>query len=216
MPESYGVGAATDGLLLLLAAALCWHLYRRFRWRQASRPWEQSSGWPVVARELLVPQEHVVWHWLRETFPGHHVMLKVPLARYTAPAPKAESRGWHKRLGGVYCSFTVCGADGTVIGCVDRVGDAEFDRTHCYLKESILQKCGIPYAMVEDGHLPEPEALRALFIGQVELTEVDSVAGEQLFGRAQGLELASGSEPGGLLLSGVQAFRGATWSGGAR
>lgn len=41
-------------------------------------------------------------------FADYHVMLKIPLVRYTAPTTPAESKVWHKRLSGVYCTFTVC------------------------------------------------------------------------------------------------------------
>ncbi|MDI1340795.1 DUF2726 domain-containing protein [Polaromonas sp.] len=163
------------GLLLLVAVAgACALLYRGHLRRDALRSMSAPSQWPITARELVAPDEHEVWPWLRGVFADYHVMLKIPLARYTAPTTPAESKVWHKRLSGVYCTFTVCGADGTVIGCVDVVGAGDSDRAHWYVKESVLGKCGIPYVMVSCGKLPTGESLRAAFIGQIELSGTDT------------------------------------------
>ena len=83
------------------------------------------SQWPITARELVGLDEHEVWQWLRAVFADDHVMLKIPLVRYTAPTTPAASKVWHKRLSGIYCRFTVCGVDGTVSGYVDVVGERQ-------------------------------------------------------------------------------------------
>jgi hypothetical protein len=106
-------------------------------------------------------------------FADYAVMLKIPLLRYIALTTPADSAVWHKRLSGVYCTFTVCNAEGTVIGCVDYVEPGDSDHAHCYLKESILGKCGIAYVMAGPGHLPAAEKLRRVFIGEIELSGPD-------------------------------------------
>lgn len=161
-------------LLLGVAACAGMLLYRSHLRRQAFRSMSAPSQWPITARELVGPDEHDVWQWLCGVFADYHIMLKVPLVRYTAPNTPAEGKVWHKRLSGVYCTFAVCGADGTVIGCVDVVGAGDGDRAHWYVKETVLGKCGIPYVMVSCGKLPAGESLRAAFIGQIELSGADT------------------------------------------
>jgi hypothetical protein len=165
-----GLGA----LLLLSAVGASILLYRMHLRRVALRSMSAPSQWPITARELVAPDEHEVWQWLCGVFADYHIMLKIPLVRYTAPTTPAEGKVWHKRLSGVYCTFTVCGADGTVIGCVDVVGAGDGDRAHWYVKETVLGKCGIPYVMVSCGKLPAGESLRTAFIGQIELSGADT------------------------------------------
>ncbi len=130
------------------------------------------SHWPIMARELVTPDEHALWRWLCEVFEDYAVMVKLPLLRYIALTSPSDSALWHKRLNAVYCTFTVCSADGAVVGCVDLIGAAE-DRAHGYLKESILGKCGIPYVMAGPGQWPAADSLRAEFIGEIELSGPD-------------------------------------------
>ena len=170
LTEPQGVGA----LLLVFAAGAGVLLYRSHRRREAFRSMSAPSQWPITARELVAPDEHEVWQWLCGVFADYHVMLKIPLVRYTAPTTPAEGKVWHKRLSGVYSTFTVCGADGTVIGCVDIVGAGDGDRAHWYVKETVLGKCGIPYVMVSCGKLPAGESLRRAFIGRIELSGADT------------------------------------------
>lgn len=161
-------------LLMVSAVGACILLYRSHLRRAALRSMSAPSQWPITARELVGPAEHEVWQWLCEVFADYHVMLKIPLVRYTAPTTPAEGKVWHKRLSGVYCTFTVCGADGTVIGCVDVVGAGDGDRAHWYVKETVLGKCGIPYVMVSCDKLPAGESLRSAFIGQIDLSGTDT------------------------------------------
>ncbi len=184
------VGAAAVLLLGMVAAGV---LIRRWRLRQtALRSLRAPSQWPIMARELVTPDEQVLWQWLSRELAEYPVMIKLPLLRYIALTTPADSAAWHKRLSGVYCTFTVCSADGTVIGCVDFVG-ADEDRAHCYLKESILGKCGIPYVMAGPGRWPAADSLRSAFIGEIELSGPDPTgpgSPESLAGDA-GLELTA-------------------------
>lgn len=184
-------------LLVVSAAGVSLLLRRKHLRRDALRSMSAPSQWPITARELVAPEEHEVWQWLCGVFADYHVMLKIPLVRYTAPTAPAESKVWHKRLSGVYCTFTVCGAEGTVIGCVDVVGAGDGDRAHWYVKETVLGKCGIPYVMVSCGKLPAGESLRTAFIGQIELSGMDT---------SDPLALESGVGSGALALTAVDSL----------
>jgi hypothetical protein len=166
-------GPWAAGAALMLSASVAGMLVYRWHRRQAAlRSMSAPSQWPILARELVTPEEYALWQWLCEVFADYPVMIKLPLLRFVALSTAADSAVWHKRLGGVYCTFTVCSAGGTVIGCLDYVGEDD-DRAHCYLKESILGKCGIAYVMASPGRLPTAESLRAAFIGEIELSGPD-------------------------------------------
>lgn len=179
------VGAGAVVVLGMVAAGV---LIRRWRLRQtALRNLRAPSQWPIMTRELVTPDEQVLWQWLCREFAGYPVMIKLPLLRYIALTTPADSAVWHKRLSSVYCTFTVCSSDGTVIGCVDFVG-ADEDRAHCYLKESILGQCGIPYVMAGPGRWPAADSLRTAFIGEIELS------GPELTGPGAPESLAASAE----------------------
>ncbi|MES2382914.1 MAG: hypothetical protein V4593_00085 [Pseudomonadota bacterium] len=181
-------GPVGAGAVVVLGMAAAGVLIRRWRLRQtALRSLRAPSQWPIMTRELVTPDEQVLWQWLCGEFAGYPVMIKLPLLRYIALTTPADSAVWHKRLSGVYCTFTVCSTDGTVIGCVDFVG-ADEDRAHCYLKESILGKCGIPYVMAGPGRWPAADSLRTAFIGEIELS------GPELTGLGAPESLAASAE----------------------
>lgn len=70
-------------------------------------------------------------------------------------------------LKGVYCSFTVCATDGTVIGCIDVPGENGLKASSRNLKKKLFDECGIAYAVLSATELPPLEALRAAFLGDL-------------------------------------------------
>ena len=110
-------------------------------------------------------QERKVWRWLVRVFFDHHVMIKVPVTRFTLPRAKENSEHWYQLLSGVYCTFTVCGADGQVVGCVDVPGAKGISRSNMQLKLTLLSQCGIAYCVVKPDSLPTLEEIRSDFLG---------------------------------------------------
>jgi hypothetical protein len=110
-------------------------------------------------------QERKVWRWLVRVFFDQHVMIKVPVTRFTLPRTRENSEHWYQLLSGVYCTFTVCGADGQVVGCVDVPGANGISRGNMQLKLTLLSQCGIAYCVVKPDSLPRLEEIRADFLG---------------------------------------------------
>jgi len=121
--------------------------------------------WPLIPRPLANSRERLVWHWLRKVFPGHHVMVKLPVTRFTMPRQPGEASEWFELLSRAYCSFTLCDSKGHVIGCVDVLGPRGLSRSNRQLKQTLLAQCGIAYWVISPDSLPEPSALRADFLG---------------------------------------------------
>jgi hypothetical protein len=123
------------------------------------------ARWPFARRRIAGAAERELWHWLCQVFPEHHVIIKVPLARFLVPSDPQEAREWVRILPGVYCTFAVCTEDGYVIGCVDLIGAAGLPHGNRLIKQTLLAQCGIGYRTVGQGQEIVSDALRADFLG---------------------------------------------------
>ena len=121
--------------------------------------------WPLEPRAMANSEERKVWRWLLRVFSDHHVMIKVPVTRFTLPRAKENSAHWYDLLSGVYCTFTVCRADGQVVGCLDVPGVSGLSRGNMQLKLSLLSQCGIAYWVAKPDSLPTLEEIREEFLG---------------------------------------------------
>jgi hypothetical protein len=159
-------GAATGFTIAgCVLGALAWDAWLR---RRERRKRQLPNRWPLDSRRLVTQEEHEVWLWLKGAFYDHQVMVKTPLARFTTPRHKQDRKPSFQMLNGVYCTFTVATANGTVVGCLDVPGKAGLLRSHRDMKESILTGCGIAYAVVRGNNLPALEVMRAAFLGELE------------------------------------------------
>ena len=122
--------------------------------------------WPLGTRPLVNSEEARAWNWLVRAFYDHHVMIKLPVTRFTLPLDKAQSMHWHRLLGGVYCTFTICKADGRVVGCLDVPGQAGLRGSTQALKHALLTQCGLPYWILRADALPTVAEIRAEFLGE--------------------------------------------------
>ena len=155
----------------LLVGAAAYALWLRAK---ASSSMRMPDNWPLTSRVLITNEEHEVLKWLRNTFHDHLVMVKLPVLRYTMPVSKGKNGGgarWQELLGGVYCTFTVCTSNGNVVGCVDVPGKRGFSKTNRELKESLLSDCRIAYTVVRSIKLPKASAMRAAFLGEMEVED---------------------------------------------
>ena len=121
--------------------------------------------WPLDPRRMASSAECVVWHWLNRVFFDHHIMIKIPVTRFTLPSGKENGAHWYQLLSGVYCTFTVCASDGHVVGCVDVLGPNGISRSNRQLKVTLLSQCGIAYCVVKPNRLPALAEIRTEFLG---------------------------------------------------
>lgn len=154
--------------VLLAAGAWGHHVWTA---RAAKRRRRIPRHWPLASRALVNSEETLVWHWLARTFYDHHVMVKLPVTRFTLPRDPAQGKTWYHLLGSVYCTFTICKADGRVIGCVDVPGRSGIPRTVRQIKYSLLTQCGLPYWVLRSDNLPTVAEIRTEFLGESPLTQ---------------------------------------------
>lgn len=148
--------------LLVLGAGLH-HVWAKRR-NQARR--HIPKQWPLSVRSITNSEEARVWHWLSRAFYDHHVMIKLPVTRFTMPHEQEQGTEWYNLLGGVYCTFTICKADGRVVGCLDVPGKNALPRSTRLLKHSLLTQCGLPYWVVRSSSLPTVTEIRSEFLGE--------------------------------------------------
>jgi hypothetical protein len=146
-------------------------LYRAWEDRKARARRRIPKQWPLDTRAVANSEELLVWHWLSRAFYDHHVMIKLPVTRFTLPREKEEGMDWYRLLGGVYCTFSICKADGRVVGCLDVPGRAGIPRSTRQLKHSLLTQCGLPYWVVRSNSLPTVSEIRGEFLGEVPTPE---------------------------------------------
>lgn len=154
--------AVTTLVGMAVGAVLCVYLTRRDARGHKTIP----KRWPLNQRVLANTQERKVWRWLSQTFLDHHIMIKIPVIRFTMPRSKEQGLQWYKLLSGVYSTFTVCRSDGRVVGCVDVLGPHGLSRSNRHLKQTLLLQCGISYWVLEPDNLPTAEEIRTEFLGE--------------------------------------------------
>jgi hypothetical protein len=162
------------GLALVIGLVAGAALYAFWLRQIANAKLRLPDKWPLAARGVVTSDELEVLKWLRATFHDHMVMVKLPVLRYTTPTSKEENGGgdrWQDLLGGVYCTFTVCSPNGKVVGCVDVPGRRDISRAARQLKESLLSDCNIAYTLVRHNGLPKGSAMRAAFLGEIEVED---------------------------------------------
>ena len=148
---------------------VCWIGFALYLWRSRSRaaPRQQiPKEWPLVSRLLVNSKEKKIWNWLTKVMFDQQVMIKLPVTRFTIPSVQDEAEHWYALLNRVYCTFTVCGPDGRVLGCVDVPGRDGLSLSNQTLKYGLLARCGIPYWVVEPENLPHMQQIRTAFLGE--------------------------------------------------
>ncbi len=121
--------------------------------------------WPLKPRLVANTEEQRVWVWMNKVFFDHHLLLKLPVTRFTLPQSQDEGKHWFKLLSSVYCTFTVCTPGGRVVGCVDVPGSAGLSRGNRQLKLTLLSHCGIAYWVIRSNSLPTSTEIREEFLG---------------------------------------------------
>lgn len=159
-------------LLSLLAGAVIGAvLHSWWQHHLESKKRRIPKAWPLSVRNMVNTRERRTWHWLVRNFMDYHVMVKMPLTRFTMPQFKSEGQHWFELLSGVYCTFTICSPNGTVIGCVDVPGAMGLSLSNQALKHSLLSQCNISYWVLDPDKLPNPKEIRYAFLGSEALHE---------------------------------------------
>ncbi len=173
--------------LMLASGALGAYAYALRLKRQELAKRRIPRKWPLAVRAVVNSRERLVWRWIVRAFQDQHIMIKLPVTRFTLPQVREEGQHWFQLLGGVYCTFTVCNADGQVLGCVDVPGPQGLSLSNQTLKHTLLAQCNIRYWVVDPEHLPGLSAIRVAFLGEqaVLKEEMDRLRSENEFNQTR-------------------------------
>lgn len=119
----------------------------------------------VQPRRIANSTERTLWRWLRTVFPDHHIMVKLPITRFTLALSSEQAHESFPSLNSLYCTFAICTDSGRVVGCLDVAGERSLSRSNQQLKQNLLGQCDMAYWVLLPDALPEPSALRAAFFG---------------------------------------------------
>lgn len=164
------LGMSLGAALLFLREELAGRAHRRI-----------PKTWPLKVRPVVSSSEKRVWIWLAGAMFDHQILLKLPIARMTAPTSQAESEHWYKKLNGIYCTFAICNQRGKIVGCVDVGGSDGQSVRNQAVKKALLSQCGISYWVVDPDNRPSLAQFRSAMVGEsaVEGSALNDL--EQLF-----------------------------------
>jgi hypothetical protein len=123
--EAVSLASASIGVLAVVAVLVgvaLEHSCPHGRPAVPSAPPAHPARWPLNPRVIVNSEERRVWRWLCRAFVDHHIMVKIPVTRFTMPRSPDNSVHWFNLLNGAYCTFTVCTPEGRAVGCVDVPG----------------------------------------------------------------------------------------------
>ncbi len=149
-----------EWIVLIVVLAL---LVGIFWWR--SRPKPLPSDWPLAPRTLFSGQEEQVFQFLRNAFPEHLVLAKVPLARFMRLKKGEDPNVWFPLINPLHVTFIVCTQKGFVIGALDLPTEGNSSASANTLKQRALQVCGIKYMSLTGSALPTAHMLRTMMLG---------------------------------------------------
>jgi hypothetical protein len=163
MPQAVAGVVALVAVALLCAGAVWVWVDRRKR----AKPLALPSEWALGPRPVFNTDERRMYRQLREAFPDHVVLCKLPLIRFCHPDDPNELRYWYELLGSLYVSFAVCSENGRVLAAIDIDAnpdgvDSKGRRRALQIKQSVLDACRVRYARSAAGQLPTIAELHAL------------------------------------------------------
>lgn len=148
---------ASISLALLLGAAVLSLIQSRRR-KLAPLP----TTWTLSARPVFSSEERRVYRQLRDAFPHHIVLSKLPLVRFTQPIDPNEVRYWYDLLGALHVSFAICSTNGRVLAAIDLEGDRGGSRRALQIKQSVLSACKVRHLRCTVDRLPSVPELQLL------------------------------------------------------
>lgn len=120
------------------------------------------TEWPLSARPVFNANERRAYRQLRDAFPQHIVLSKLPLVRMCQPNDPEEVRYWYDLLGATHVTFAVCSANGRVLAAIDLDVDRKPSRRSQSIKQSVLGACRIRYFRCPIDPLPSVAELQLL------------------------------------------------------
>lgn len=132
-------------------------------WRSPRDPTQPlPSLWTISPRPVFNASERRLYRQLKDAFPQHVVMPKLPLVRLCQPDDRNRVDYWYGLLGSTHATFTICSPSGKALLAIDLEGRRARPKRNLEIKEAVLNACQIKYFSLAADGLPTIEALRLL------------------------------------------------------
>ncbi|MDP4302306.1 DUF2726 domain-containing protein [Leptothrix discophora] len=127
-------------------------------------------GWPPEATRVLTLRHQRAFEVLRRALPDHLVLAQVPISHFVRVPTRNSYVEWMRRVGHVCVDLMVCDAASNVIAVIevrpaDRVETERARKRHLRV-ERVLRAGGIPLHVWTESLLPDPAAVRKIFVPQ--------------------------------------------------
>ena len=120
------------------------------------------ARWSISPRPVFNASERRLYRQLRDAFPQHVVMPKLPLVRLCQPDDRAKVEYWYSLLGSTHATFTICSASGKALLAIDLESRRARSKRNLEIKEAVLNACQIGYFSIAADGMPTIAALRLL------------------------------------------------------
>jgi hypothetical protein len=157
MPQTIAWITVLVTSVMLLFVALGLALRKR-----PSQPEPLPTQWRLAPRAVFSTDERKVYRLLREAFPHHIVLAKLPLLRFCQPTDPEEVRYWFELLGSIHVTFAVCSANGRVLAAVDLEFDRSGKRRPQQIKQAVLAASRVRYLRCPVDQMPSIPDLQLL------------------------------------------------------
>lgn len=123
---------------------------------------ELPIEWALVPRSVFSIDERRMHRLLREAFPQHVILAKLPLVRFCQPIDPARLRFWFDLLGTGQVTFAVCSQNGRVLAALDLDSERAVSRRRAQIKQAVLTACRVRYLQCPVDQPPSIAELQGL------------------------------------------------------
>ncbi|WKB54953.1 DUF2726 domain-containing protein [Eleftheria terrae] len=148
--------AALAGAALVMLGLAAGMLSTRRRRRPLPKEWH------LMLRPVFTADERRMHRQLRDAFPQHVVLAKLPLTRFTQPTQPSRVSYWHDLIGSLHFTFAICTPNGRVVAAIDIEGRQAASRRATAIKTGVLEACRVRYLRFFADELPSLQDVQRL------------------------------------------------------
>ncbi len=148
---------------------LAWQLLDILRqWFTRKRRHRIPEIWPLGRRPVLNARERHVFAVMRQAFPQHEILVKLPLTRFTQLRDTSNAAFWYELLTPLTVTFTLCDANTQVFAVLDMLNEGRTASSATRLKQRALEAAQVRYVRLDLQTLPTVRLIRDLILSDKE------------------------------------------------
>jgi hypothetical protein len=118
--------------------------------------------WAISSRPVFNTGERRLYRQLKDAFPQHVVIPKLPLVRLCQPNDREKVEYWYGLLGSTHATFTICSSNGKAVLAIDLESPRARSKRTLEIKEAVLNACQVKYFSIAANGMPTIAALQLL------------------------------------------------------